>query len=122
MTPRTGIGMAPTRLFTLRLSHRDFAELEQSAARQGVAVSTFARDRMMSETNWRGAFEDLQQEVRRLTAAAAPGGKSDAAEGLDPIAIETLLLLRRAAAPQVVAQVHGQMTGYGYAPFSGQEH
>lgn len=106
--------MSATKLFTLRLPADDFALLEREAARAGLPVSTFARERMMSETRVLGEIDALRQEVRRLTAGA--GGGASTPSG-DAVSIKSLLLLRRASPPQAVAQVHGELTRHGLAAF-----
>ena len=110
--------MNVTRMISIRLSEVDFEILEQEAARHHKPVSAFARERLMSHVRWNRDLTALRNEVLQ-DRAARPNSEEGAMgqAGVDHLLLEALLLLRRAAPPQTLAQVHGEMARYGFATF-----
>lgn len=117
--------MQTTRMITIRVPDADFELLESEAARHGRPLSTFARERLLSHVRWNADLQQLRQEVLQALAgdraSATDGAPTPSADAAAPLLLEALLLLRRAAPPQVVAQVHGELTRHGVAAYQPKE-
>lgn len=113
--------MQTTRMITIRVPDADFELLEREAARHERPLSTFARERLLAHVRWNADLQQLRQEVLQALAGERSTSPDGGSAATTPLLLETLLLLRRAAAPQVLAQVHGELTRQGVAAYQPEE-
>ena len=117
--------MQTTRMITIRVPDADFELLEREAALHERPLSTFARERLLAHVRWNADLQQLRQEVLQALAgehSTSPGADpAHPSAATTPLLLEALLLLRRAAAPQVLAQVHGELTRRGVAAYQPEE-
>lgn len=109
--------MAATRLFTVRIPVSDYEFLEDEAALKRMPLSAFARERILRQAHWEADLARLRREILEALAADRYRASVERNSSTDAVMLEALMLLRRSAPPQTVAQVQGELRSRGLTPF-----